>query len=344
MKGQPRTPAEVGNIFEWVTNQAQMSHHEDDMTMGHVRGLSPSTKQPVDLEFAWTDVADSAGAHDIVIAIRPLGLTRRLEDLGFLPDQVRLLQQATRRDGCCIVSGAANNGRHTTTKALTALNPDFALHGEVSASLREPEPELVRKTTRGIVMMQAMGAFAVATTLHWSLPESRWSELVHGDGPPLIISHQHLLPILCPNCRIPARNVLTESKASEIKDAFGLEIDRMFVRNASGCPKCADSRNGTTSSFGYRGHRVVAEVFDLRGAIAKSFDRAKHSEVSAFRAMRTAPYDSPDTTGKLAIEVAMYGTANGWFDIRDVESHIGRISWFIGVEPPEYPVTSEEAV
>lgn len=344
VKGQPRTLAEVSDIFEWLSSKAQMSHNEDDTTMGFVRGLSPSTGQPVDLEFAWTDEADYAGARDIVIAIRPLNQARRLEEMGFLPDQVRLLQQATRGGGCCIVSGAANNGRHTTTRALTALDPEVTLHGEVSASLREPEQDLVQKTMRGIVLVQSMGAFAVATTLHWSLPASRWNELVRGDGPPLIISHQHLLPILCQNCRIPARKALAESKASEIKAAFGLGVDRMFVRNAQGCPNCADSPNGTTSSLGYQGHRVVAEVFDLRGAIARFFDRTRHSEVSAFRALRTAPYDSPDTTGKLAIEVAMYGVASGWFDIRDVENHIGRISWFLGVDPPEYPVSPEETV
>lgn len=40
----------------------------------------------------------------------------------------------------------------------------------------------------------------------------------------------------------------------------------------------------------------------------------------------------------------MYVVASGWFDIRDVENHIGMISWFVGLEPPEYPVSSEETV
>ncbi len=203
VKGQPRSLAEVVDIFEWLSSKAQMSYHEDDTTMGVVRGLSPSTGHPVDLEFAWTDEADYAGARDIVIAIRPLNQPRRLEEIGFLPDQVRLLQQATRGGGCCIVSGAANNGRHTTTRALAALDPEVTVHGEVSGSLSEPEPELVQKTMRGIVLMQSMGAFAVATTLHWSLPASRWNELVRGDGPPLIISHQHLLPVADPVPELP---------------------------------------------------------------------------------------------------------------------------------------------
>lgn len=83
----------------------------------------------------------------------------------------------------------------------------------------------------------------------------------------------------------------------------------------------------------------------FRGISAKkSFSRIKHSQVSAIRAARTVPYDSPDMTGRLAIEVALYGVASGWFDIRDVENHIGMISWFVGLEPPEYPVSSEETV
>lgn len=80
------------------------------------------------------------------------------------------------------------------------------------------------------------------------------------------------------------------------------------------------------------------------GFLPRNPSAASSTAKSRRRAARTVPYDSPDMTGRLAIEVAMYVVASGWFDIRDVENHIGMISWFVGLEPPEYPVSSEETV
>lgn len=340
VQGRARTAKEAREIVDWIEKEALPKHASSGTQHGTIRGAALAAGDAFDLGFAWMKVA---GGQVVALSIRRQSAAPNLDKLGFMPDQVGLLQRHIRSGGNCIVCGTVGNGRHTTTRALTAAYPDVRFHGEIPMDVFGKPDSVFGTASSGIVLTHAASALAVAKGLFFRLPRERWDDLVRSRGPSIVIAHQHLLSTLCPHCRIPAASVLSDQKALEIEAVFGIGIETLFVRNEEGCERCCTVRRGHPTVPGYAGQRIVAETADLSGFVAAAI--ANGDDVrSAFRAARTAPYDSPDTTGKLAIEVAMYGVANGWFDIRDVENHIGMISWFVGLEPPEYPVSSEETV
>lgn len=331
VRGRSRTAAEIREIVDWVETVAAQKYVGLDEGYGEIPRLAIDSGGPVSLGIARLAVQ---GGRVVVFSIRRQGAAGNLASLGFMPDQIEMLDRHIRTGGGTIISGTVGNGGHTTIRSLTALYPKVPFHGDVTSDVWGGKDGVLKKVSSGFVKMHARSALAVASELFFRLPRERWDQLVRSQGPSIMVVHQHLLPVLCPHCRIPAAGKLSGRKAFQIETTFGIKLNRVFLRNEAGCEHCIASEYGKPVVPGYTRREVVAEMVDVGGFVAAAIAKGEDG-VAAFRATRKAPYDSPVTQGKTSLEVAMCGVADGSFDIRDVETEIEQLDWFLGLEPHE---------
>lgn len=137
-----------------------------------------------------------------------------------------------------------------------------------------------------------------------------------------LLVYQALVPKLCPCCKKDAVAVYDEAYISRIERLFGIERSRLKAQNDDGCDECR--RKGLPELNGAKGRIVVAEMIEPTPRMLLLFRDSKNLELKHYiRSLRTARFDEPDSTGKSALEVAMYHVAHGIVDPREVEIKFG---------------------
>lgn len=137
-----------------------------------------------------------------------------------------------------------------------------------------------------------------------------------------LLVYQALVPKLCPCCKRDAAQVLDEAYLARIERLFGIDRSRLKAQNDDGCAECR--RKGLPELNGSKGRIVVAEMIEPTPKMLLLFRDCKNLELKHYiRSLRTAKYDEPDSTGKSALEVAMYHVAQGTIDPREVEVKFG---------------------
>lgn len=137
-----------------------------------------------------------------------------------------------------------------------------------------------------------------------------------------LLVYQALIPKLCACCKRNATEVYDETYLSRIERLFGIDRSRIGAQNHDGCPEC--SRKGLPELNGSKGRIVVAEMIEPTPKMLLLFRDCKNLELKEYiRSLRTAKFDEPDSTGKSALEVAMYHVAHGTIDPREVELKFG---------------------
>lgn len=128
------------------------------------------------------------------------------------------------------------------------------------------------------------------------------------------VVYQQLVPMLCPCCKMPAAEHLSDEYREILTAKFNMDIQTMFVRNPDGCPEC--------SGNGVKGRTVVAEV-NLPDheylALVRAGDDVGAEEY--WRSTRTAAFTEPDCTGKTALEHGLYKVHCGLVDPVDLEKN-----------------------
>lgn len=123
---------------------------------------------------------------------------------------------------------------------------------------------------------------------------------------------QRLLPVLCDNCKVPAKDVLPREKLGLLALKFSLNTDKIFCSSESGCAEC--------HGRGITGSTVVAEIITPDKVIRQKIGDGLDEEAELYwRQSRTTGFDDVDMTGKTAFEHALYKVASGLIDPRDVE-------------------------
>jgi type II secretory ATPase GspE/PulE/Tfp pilus assembly ATPase PilB-like protein len=137
-----------------------------------------------------------------------------------------------------------------------------------------------------------------------------------------LLVYQALVPKLCPCCRRDATAVYDNAYLERIERLFEIDRSRMKAQNDSGCNECI--RKGLPELNGSKGRIVVAEMIEPTPKMLLLFRESKNLELKSYiRNLRTAKFDEPDSTGKSALEVAMYHVAQGTIDPREVEVKFG---------------------
>jgi general secretion pathway protein E len=134
--------------------------------------------------------------------------------------------------------------------------------------------------------------------------------------------YQALVPKLWSHCRVPAETIYEPAYLKKIEQLFKIPASSIHAKNVEGCPHC--QRKALPELNGSRGRIVVAEMIEPTPKMLLLFRDSKNLELKEHvRSLRTAGFDEPDTTGKSALEVAMYHVARGVIDPKEVELKFG---------------------
>lgn len=137
-----------------------------------------------------------------------------------------------------------------------------------------------------------------------------------------LLVYQALVPKLCVSCKLPASAVYAPEYLEQIKRLFGFGPEKLCGRNEKGCPDCL--REHLPELSGSKGRLVVAEMIEPTSKMLLFFRDSKNLELKEYiRSLRKAGFDEPDSTGKTALEVAMYHVSRGVMDPKEVELKFG---------------------
>ncbi|HGF4014098.1 Flp pilus assembly complex ATPase component TadA [Burkholderia cepacia] len=138
-----------------------------------------------------------------------------------------------------------------------------------------------------------------------------------------LLVYQALVPINCECCQdFPARQHAEASYLNRIERLFDLDVDGIYLTNKSGCPKC--SKPGLAELNGIAGRKVVAEMLELDTYMLDMIRNHKNMDLIQYvNQLRVAKFSEEDSSGKSAMEVAMYRCSRGQVSPYEIEEKFG---------------------
>ncbi|AOJ10105.1 ATPase, T2SS/T4P/T4SS family [Burkholderia mayonis] len=208
-------------------------------------------------------------------------------------------------------------------RTLMRMDPDDLTIGEVRDSV-----------LAGLVAELALTGHPVRATLHGNSILGAVMRLVGGrlklpmdevaSGSFLnAIGNQKLIPILCPHCKRPARDVLPPGQIATLERKFGLDTSTMACRDEDGCEHCRRpglfTRSGKVAA-GIKGQTLAMELYRptpefLERVLARDWRGAEH----VWRTSRKSDFADADMTGKTVYEHALYKASRGLIDPRFID-------------------------
>ncbi|MFC5550205.1 GspE/PulE family protein [Massilia aerilata] len=136
-----------------------------------------------------------------------------------------------------------------------------------------------------------------------------------------LLVYQALVPKLC-SCKKHAAEVYDAEYLERIERLFQIDRSRIKAENREGCEVCL--RKDLPELAGTKGRLMVAEMIEPTEKMLLMFRDGKNLELRRYiRSQRIARFDEPDSTGKNALEVAMYHVSHGHLDPKEVERKFG---------------------
>lgn len=209
-------------------------------------------------------------------------------------------------------------------RQLKRMDPDAVLIGEIrdadSAALFR---DIAESGHRALATVHAPSAIDMVTLRLVSDELGIPRDVIATPGFINLLVYQALVPKVCDGCNKPIAEVYEPEYIDRIKKLFNLDMSKVRAKNKSGCPKCV--RPSLPELNGTRGRLVVAEMIELDSIMLGLIRDKKNMElVEYWRGTRNGKaFSDPDTTGKTALEVAMYHVSRGVLDPKDVEAKLG---------------------
>ncbi|MCI0150920.1 Flp pilus assembly complex ATPase component TadA [Paraburkholderia sediminicola] len=134
------------------------------------------------------------------------------------------------------------------------------------------------------------------------------------------VGNQKLIPLLCPHCKVPARDVLSASYLRLLETKFGLDTSAMACRDEAGCEHCRlkglFTRAGKVAG-GTKGQTLAMELFRPGPEFLEHIAvRDWRGAEKVWRATRVTGFGDADMTGKTIYEHALYKASTGIIDPR----------------------------
>jgi len=138
------------------------------------------------------------------------------------------------------------------------------------------------------------------------------------------VANQKLIPLLCPHCKVPARDVLSAAQVQTLEKKFGLDTSKMACRDEAGCEHCRlkglFTRAGKVAA-GTKGQTLAMEIFRptlefLDFVAVRDWRNAER----VWRSTRVSGFDDDDMTGKTIYEHALYKASQGIIDPRFIDT------------------------
>ena len=234
----------------------------------------------------------------------------------------------------------------TVTRDLTSTGHDPAFVAATRSLYRSAMDVLylgeIRDTETGLVARQvAESGHSVYTTTHarsalgivdrFASPAIGIPRDVLGTPDILkLLVYQSLLPTTCPHC---GKSPDDYAKLMKLKDAgldshqryferlhrlYDIEPSRFRLRDRLGCSHCRKIE--LPDLDGFSGRTVVSELIELDEIMLGHIANAKNIDlVTHWRALSNNKFDDDDMTGKTTMECAVYKSAQGIIDPREIE-------------------------
>lgn len=138
------------------------------------------------------------------------------------------------------------------------------------------------------------------------------------------VANQKLIPLLCPHCKVPARDVLSATQVDTLEKKFGLDTSTMACRDEAGCEHCRlkglFTRAGKVAA-GTKGQTLAMEIFRptlefLDHVAVRDWRGAE----KVWRSTRVSGFVDDDMTGKTIYEHALYKASQGIIDPRFIDT------------------------
>ena len=231
-------------------------------------------------------------------------------------------------------------------RAFLRLDPDIGMFGEIRDELSGEIAQAAIETGHKILTtVHATSALGIVSRLT--------SKMIGLDrltvcNPEFIsaLVYQVLLPRSCPECKRPAKSVMSSAELDVYERLFGLDPSGFHCASDRGCDKCRVS--GVDYSEGIRqgtaGVKVAAEVVLPDEALLTLLAARQDMEARNYcRSLRRSPFDSPDMQGKEAWGHALYDVSIGEVDPFYFQNTFGNPKSFAhcGANPARHGVSSE---
>lgn len=212
---------------------------------------------------------------------------------------------------------ATDNPFSASMMAFLRMDPDIGMFGEIrdsiSAGMAYTAIQTGHKLLTTVHATSALGIVARLASPQIGLQRSDictpefFSALVY----------QSLVPLNCPQCMVPARQVMSSQQLSQYESLFSMNPETMRCASAEGCPNCCppEMSKGKDGHNGIKGMKVSAEVlvpdtelWDLmrRGEDLKARD--------LWRSSQTSGYNQSNMTGKPSWAHTLYDISCGLVD------------------------------
>ncbi len=148
------------------------------------------------------------------------------------------------------------------------------------------------------------------------------------------LAFQRLLPVPCPDCKRPAREVMDSDDLYLLTHKFGLDPDGIWCASDDGMNHETGKPCQTCRQMGVVGQTVAAEII-VPDRVMRQFIAEGRDEMAEnyWRQSRKTGFNDPDMTGKTAFEHALYKVSLGEVDPRDVASVFEPFETYELVEP-----------
>ena len=132
------------------------------------------------------------------------------------------------------------------------------------------------------------------------------------------VGNQKLIPTLCDNCAIAAKDVMPPADLEVLRSKFGLDTSKMRCRNMDGCEHCRldglFTRNGKVAG-GTKRPTLAAELYrPTPEFLERIAERDWAGARRVWRGERKTGFNEADMTGKTLYEHALYKASKGLID------------------------------
>lgn len=212
---------------------------------------------------------------------------------------------------------ATENPFSASMMAFLRMDPDIGMFGEirdsVSGGMAYTAIQTGHKLLTTVHATSAMGIVARLTSPQIGLQRSDictpefFSALVY----------QSLVPLNCPHCKVPAKQVMTVEHLKQYEQLFGLNAESIYCASTDGCPRCcpADLEKSSAGHNGIKGMKVSAEVLvpdDQLWELLRRNEDLKARE--HWRRQQVERYDSAKMHGKPSWGHTLYDISCGLVD------------------------------
>lgn len=287
-----------------------------------------------------------------------------LEELGYLPDQSRLLAASCNSPGGIIMSGITGSGKTTALRSLMQMargNGDKKIYtvedpielkifgatqvsarghnmAEIMQSFLRADPDIImvgeirNREVANVMQTVLRSGHKMMTTIHAPSALGIVPRLASDE---IGIHHETLMEpgfiaALAYQYLLPTLCQHCKLPAAEHRDKIGhlafhlFEVHR-YALDESGL-FIRNEKGCSKCRKGISGMTICAEVIRPTYEIVKMLREKRDAEaLHAYRLLRRAPFDSPVSEGKTSYEIAIYKASQGLIDPRDINDMCGEM-------------------